>query len=78
MALRDGFLPGRFCEVIFITSSVGRRVRKGPYGAFILLHDDVGPSLWIHINRNVAYLHFFLETQSTSHAPNAGKAAEAR
>jgi hypothetical protein len=41
-------------------------VRKGPYGAFFLSHDDVGPSLWIHINRNVAYLHFFLESQSTS------------
>src|SRR5215468_6637098 len=44
-----------------------RSVRKGPYGAFILSRDDIGPSLWIHINRNVAYLHFFLETQSTSH-----------
>ena len=44
-----------------------RSVRKGRYGAFILSHDDVGPSLWIHINGNVAYLHFFRETQSTSH-----------
>jgi len=44
-----------------------RSVRKGPYGAFILSHDDIGPSLWIHINGNVAYLHFFLESQSTSH-----------
>jgi hypothetical protein len=44
-----------------------RSVRKGRYGAFILSHDDVGASLWIHINGNVAYLHFFRETQSTSH-----------
>ena len=44
-----------------------RSVRKGPYGAFILSNDDIGPSLWIHINGNVAYLHFFLESQSTNH-----------
>src|SRR5262245_63233706 len=44
-----------------------RSVRKGAYGAFILSHDDVAPSLWIHINANVAYLPFLLESQSTSH-----------
>jgi hypothetical protein len=36
-----------------------RSVRKGPYGAFILFHDQDGPSLWIHTNKDVAYLHFF-------------------
>jgi hypothetical protein len=34
-------------------------VRRGPYGAFILSHTDDGPSLWVHINGDVAYLHFF-------------------
>jgi hypothetical protein len=34
-------------------------VRKGGYGAFILWHIDKGASLWIHINKDVAYLHFF-------------------
>jgi|SRR5215467_9425043 len=43
-----------------------RSVRKGPYGAFILSHDELGPSLWIFINGDVAYLHFLPESQSTS------------
>lgn len=43
-----------------------RWVRKGRQGAFILSHNDVGPSLWIHINGNVAYYTSFLEAQSTS------------
>ncbi|MDB5323906.1 MAG: hypothetical protein JWN40_5537 [Phycisphaerales bacterium] len=34
-------------------------VRKGPYGAFILAHSDDGASLWVHINGDVAYVHFF-------------------
>ena len=36
-------------------------VRKGAYGAFVLSHDEAGPSLWIHINRDVAYVHYFPE-----------------
>ncbi len=36
-----------------------RSVRTGPYGAFVLSHDEVGPSLWIHINQDLAYLHYF-------------------
>lgn len=38
-----------------------RSVRKGRHGAFILSHDSGGedqPSLWIHINEGVAYLHY--------------------
>jgi hypothetical protein len=38
-----------------------RSVRKGKYGAFILSHDssdDSQPSLWIHINEGIAYLHY--------------------
>lgn len=36
-----------------------RSVRKGPYGTFVLWHDETGPSFWVHINNDVAYLHFF-------------------
>lgn len=36
-------------------------VRRGPYGTFILSHNDDGPSLWVHVNRGVAYLHYFPE-----------------
>jgi uncharacterized protein YndB with AHSA1/START domain len=42
-------------------------VRKGPYGAFVLSHSDKGASLWVHINENVAYLHFFADN-SGNHA----------
>src|SRR5262245_40517683 len=35
------------------------RVRSGPFGAFILCHCDGGPSLWIRINNELAYLHYF-------------------
>ena len=35
------------------------RVRSGPFGIFILSHSDSGPSLWVHINNDVAYLHYF-------------------
>src|SRR5262245_57042975 len=40
-----------------------RSVRKGPYGAFILWHGDTpdqvtGPSLFVHMNNDVAYLSF--------------------
>ncbi len=35
-----------------------RTVRKGDYGAAVLSHDGQ-VSLWIHINKDVAYLHFF-------------------
>lgn len=36
-----------------------RSVRKGTYGAFVLRHTDSGPSLWVHLNGDIAYLHFF-------------------
>jgi len=35
-----------------------RTQRVGRYGAFILAHTEQGPSLWIHINEDVAYLHY--------------------
>jgi hypothetical protein len=34
-------------------------IRKGNYGAFILSHDEDGPSLSLHINGDIAYLHYF-------------------
>src|SRR5262245_3944175 len=34
-------------------------VRRGDDGAFILSHDPNGPSLWVHINGDVAHLHYF-------------------
>ena len=36
-----------------------RRVRKGDYGAFILSHGMKGSSLWIHVFKDIAYLHYF-------------------
>lgn len=33
--------------------------RKGDFAAFVLWHEDGGPSLWVLINGDVAYLHFF-------------------
>jgi hypothetical protein len=38
-------------------------VRRGVYGAFILSHEEAGSSLWVHINGNVAYLHYFPDAQ---------------
>jgi hypothetical protein len=38
-------------------------VRKGDYGAFILWHDSGGGFLWVHINKDVAYLHFFPDNE---------------
>jgi hypothetical protein len=35
------------------------RVRKGKYGAFILAHNEVGPLLFVHINGDLAYLHYY-------------------
>ena len=32
---------------------------EGDYGAFIFSHDDVGSSLWVMINKDVAYIHYF-------------------
>jgi hypothetical protein len=53
-----------------------RSVRRGAYGAFILSHDEDGPSLWVHTNGDKAYLHFFPDRdgdhpgfQSTSSSP---------
>jgi hypothetical protein len=40
-----------------------RSTRKGIYGAFILCHDETGPSLFIQINNDLAYLHFFPDDQ---------------
>ena len=36
-----------------------RTIRKGNFGAFILWHEDGGPSLWVHLNKDLAHLHFF-------------------
>jgi hypothetical protein len=41
-----------------------RTVRKGDYGAFILWHVDEGAHLWVHINKEVAYLHFWPDNRS--------------
>ena len=53
-----------------------RSVRRGGYGAFILSHEDDGPSLWVHMNGDKAYLHFFRDRdgdhpgfESTSTSP---------
>lgn len=40
-----------------------RSVRRGEFGTFILRHDDDGPSLWIHINGPIAYLHYFPDAE---------------
>jgi hypothetical protein len=42
--------------------------RKGAYGAFILSHRMGGPSLWIHANKGVAYLHYFPDPDYLNHA----------
>jgi len=39
--------------------SVLRNTRLGQYGAFILSHRTHGSSLWLHINGDIAYLHYF-------------------
>lgn len=36
-----------------------RSARKGSDGAFVLSHERDGPSLWLHLNGGVAYLHYF-------------------
>jgi len=36
-----------------------RSVRRGVYGAFILSHDEEEASLFLHMNGEKAYLHFF-------------------
>jgi hypothetical protein len=42
--------------------------RKGDYGAFILSHGKVGPSLWIHIRKELACLHYFPDPDYLIHA----------
>jgi hypothetical protein len=53
-------LAGR-CTVRQVTDLERRlkTVRKGDDGAFVLWHDRKGPSLWIHVNKNLAYMHYF-------------------
>jgi hypothetical protein len=53
-----------------------RSVRRGRYGAFILSHEEDGPSLLIHVNGENAYVHFLPDGfgehagfQSTSSLP---------
>ncbi len=36
-----------------------KSVRRGGYGAFVLHHGDLYPSLFVHLNRDLAYLHYF-------------------
>jgi hypothetical protein len=38
-------------------------VRKGDYGTFIFWHVGGGLSLLVHINKDVAYLHFFPDNE---------------
>src|SRR5262249_38780872 len=45
---------------------------KGGYGAFILSHRNGGPSLWIHVNKGVAYLHYFPDPDYLIHAGYQG------
>jgi hypothetical protein len=40
-----------------------RSTREGPYGAFILWHDEPGPLFFVHINQDLAYLHFFPDNE---------------
>lgn len=34
-------------------------IRQGVYGAFILTHKKNGPSLWVHVNNEFAWLNYF-------------------
>lgn len=43
-------------------------IRRGSYGAFVLMHEKGGPSLSIQINKTVAYLHFFPKPDYLQHA----------
>jgi hypothetical protein len=36
-----------------------KTVRRGNDGAFILCHEPKGPSLLIHVNKDIAHLHYF-------------------
>ena len=36
-----------------------KSIRRGEYGTFILSHEEDASLLCIHINREVAYLHYF-------------------
>jgi immunity protein Imm1 of predicted polymorphic toxin system len=40
-----------------------RSVREGDFGAFILWHEGGGESLWVHVNKDVAYMHFFPDNE---------------
>jgi len=48
-----------------------RSIRKGSYGAFVLAHNNVGPMLFVHINGEFAYLHYFndLSGQNAGYQP---------
>jgi Immunity protein Imm1 len=43
-------------------------LRRGNYGAFVLAHAKDGPSLWIHIFKAMAYLHYFPNPDYLIHA----------
>jgi hypothetical protein len=43
-------------------------VRKGNFGAFVLMHKKHGPSLSIHVNKTLAWLHYFPDPDYLKHA----------
>jgi hypothetical protein len=43
-------------------------IREGEYGSFILTYRKGGPSLWIHVRKVVAYLHYFPHPDYLIHA----------
>jgi hypothetical protein len=44
-------------------------IRRGDYGAFDLSHTNDYPALSIHLNRNIAYLHYFPADGHAGHQP---------
>jgi hypothetical protein len=45
-----------------------RSIRKGNYGAFVLMHKKHGPSLSIHVSKELAWLHYFPDPNYLKHA----------
>ncbi len=40
-----------------------KTVRRGHLGAFILSHNNRSPTLFVHLNGHVAYLHYFVSEE---------------
>lgn len=46
-------------ESVFTLEEKLKTLRKDKYGAFVLSRQEDGPSLWINVNNNIAYIHYF-------------------